>query len=57
MITPKAKVCEVLKKVQKNWSHELKRASNLTGRLPDRYRLRMTNWPLYSNRVMWGGMV
>ena len=28
MLTPKAKVWKVLKKVKKNWSHELKRASS-----------------------------
>jgi len=28
MLTPKPKVCKVLKKVKKNWSHELKLAAS-----------------------------
>jgi len=28
LLTPKAKVCKVLKKVKKNWYHKLKHASS-----------------------------
>jgi len=76
-LTPKPKV---LKKVKKNWSHEMKHATSHYYENVSRQGERRTenhwnsrpethplcyqddtawvkNWPLYLNRIMWGGSV